>query len=58
VEALSKRFGLPTTFSGLGIDRSRFRAIAEKTMSDPGVGLNPRPITRPEDIVEILEIAV
>ena len=37
--------------------KSDFQAIAEHTMTDAGVRSNPRPISGPADLVEILELA-
>jgi maleylacetate reductase len=57
VKDLCVKFGLPTRPSSVGIGRDLYRAVAEDTMRDPGVRSNPRPITRVEDIVEILDLA-
>ena len=54
---LVRTLGLPTDLKSVGIRRDQFQAIAEHTMHDRGVRSNPRPITGPQDIVEILEIA-
>lgn len=57
VRRLAEGLGLPTDLKSVGIGREQFQAIAERTMHDGGVRVNPRPIKRPEDIVEILELA-
>jgi maleylacetate reductase len=57
VRGLASSLGLPTDLTAIGIRRDQFQAIAEHTMHDRGVRLNPRPITGPADIVEILELA-
>lgn len=49
--------GLPGDLKSVGIGREDFQAIAEHTMHDAGVRQSPRPITGPQDIVEILELA-
>jgi maleylacetate reductase len=49
--------GLPTRLRDIGIRREDFTAIAEHTMRDPAVPANPRKITGPQDIEEILDIA-
>jgi len=54
---LVRSLGLPHDLKSVGIGRDQFQAIAEHTMHDRGVRSNPRPITGPEDIVEILELA-
>jgi maleylacetate reductase len=57
VKALAASLDLPTDLAALGIGPDQFAAIAEQTMHDRGVRSNPRPITSPADIVEILELA-
>jgi maleylacetate reductase len=57
VKSFAGGLDLPTDLAAVGIRPDQFRAIAEHTMHDRGVRSNPRPIRRPEDIVEILELA-
>jgi maleylacetate reductase len=57
VEALIGELGMPRRLSEVGIGRERFRAIAERTMFDPWLHANPRRITSPEAVMEILELA-
>jgi maleylacetate reductase len=57
VKALARSLDLPTDLASLGIRPDQFPMIAEQTMHDRGVRSNPRPITGPADIVEILELA-
>jgi maleylacetate reductase len=57
VRRLAAGLGLPTDLKSVGITPDKFQAIAEHTMHDAGVRVNPRPIKGPEDIVEILQIA-
>lgn len=57
VEALVKSLGLPGRLSEVGVAADRFREIAEKSMHDRAVLNNPRPIDRPEQVMEILELA-
>lgn len=49
--------GLPTRLRDVGIRRADFAAIAEHTMSDRATAGNPRKISGPGDIVEILDLA-
>ena len=49
--------GLPTDLKSVGIGPESFRAIAEHTMHDAGIRTGVRPISGPEDIVAILELA-
>ena len=57
VKRLAAGLGLPTDLKSVGIGPDKFQAIAEHTMHDGGVRVNPRPIRGPEDIVEILQLA-
>ncbi len=57
VKEFAAELGLPTSLAAVGIQPDQFQAIAEHTMHDNGVRSNPRPITGPADIVQILEIA-
>ena len=57
VAGLVKSLGLPGRLSEVGVGRDRFREIGEKSMHDRAVLNNPRPITGPDQVVEILELA-
>lgn len=57
VAGLVADLGLPRTLRDVGVGPDRFREIGEKSMHDRAVLNNPRPITRPEQVVEILELA-
>jgi maleylacetate reductase len=57
VKRLAQGLGLPTDLKSIGIGPDKFQTIAEHTMHDNGVRVNPRPIGGPADIVEILELA-
>jgi maleylacetate reductase len=57
IEALIRRLGLPTRISELGVGRGRLAVIAEKSMGNPFVRSNPRPIQSPAQTLEILERA-
>ncbi len=57
VEGLVKTLGLPGRLSEVGVGRDRFREIGEKSMHDRALLNNPRPITSPDQVVEILELA-
>jgi maleylacetate reductase len=54
---LVSSLGLPQRLRDVGVRREQFREIAEKAMHDRYVPANPRKITGPDDIVEILEMA-
>ena len=49
--------GLPARLRDIGIRREDLAAIAEHTMRDPAVPANPRKISGPQDIAEILDLA-
>jgi maleylacetate reductase len=57
VKSLARALDLPTDLAAVGIRPDQFAAIADHTMHDRGVRSNPRPISGPADIVEILELA-
>ena len=57
VEALIKDLGLPARLRDVGVKREHFEAIARGGMQNMMVRSNPRPVDRPEDILEILELA-
>jgi len=50
--------GMPTRLSEVGVDRSMFERIAASAMQSPMVRSNPRPITGPSQVIEILESAL
>ncbi|MEM9197022.1 MAG: iron-containing alcohol dehydrogenase [Pseudomonadota bacterium] len=45
IEALNARFGIPARLSGLGVDDSRIKQMAEMAVRDPTAGGNPLPLT-------------
>lgn len=57
VRSLVRGLGLPDNLKRVGVGREHFRAIAEHTMLDGAIRTSPRPVTGPDDIIEILEIA-
>jgi maleylacetate reductase len=57
VASLVKTLGLPGSLREVGVGRDRFREIGEKSMHDRAVLNNPRSITTPEQVMEILELA-
>jgi maleylacetate reductase len=57
VAGLVASLGLPRRLSEVGVGRDRFREIAKKSMHDRAVLNNPRPITTPAQVMEILELA-
>ena len=49
--------GLPGRLSEVGVTSEQFALVAERTMHDPWLYTNPRKISAPEQVVEILESA-
>jgi maleylacetate reductase len=49
--------GLPGSLKDVGVEPARFREIAEHAMHDEWLHMNPRKITSPEQVLEILEAA-
>lgn len=57
VADLVATLGLPRRLGEVGVGKDRFREIAEKSMHDRAVLNNPRSITGPAQVMEILELA-
>lgn len=57
LDAFIRGLGLPRSLRDVGISRDQFQVIAEGSMHDPGIRTNPRSISGPDDILEILELA-
>jgi maleylacetate reductase len=49
--------GLPNTLRDVGIQADKFDLIATTSMHDPWVHSNPRKITGPEQVRELLDMA-
>jgi maleylacetate reductase len=57
VARLVADLGLPGRLADVGVGPDRFDEIAEKAMHDRSVKANPRPITSPAEVKEILRLA-
>lgn len=57
VENLVASLNLPGRLRDVGVGREQLPVIAEKAMHDRWIHLNPRPITSPDQVMEILEAA-
>ncbi len=57
LDALIRSLGMPRTLSEVGVTEDRFQQVAEYTMLDIWGRTNPRPVTSPADIMEILRRA-
>ena len=56
IEAFVADLGLPGKLSEVGVTRKHFGMIADHAMHDSWLHSNPRKITTPEQVLEILEI--
>lgn len=57
IERLVRELGLPTRLGDVGVEPNQFAAIAESSVENLFVRSNPRPITDPGQIVDILQSA-
>ncbi|MCC6475363.1 MAG: iron-containing alcohol dehydrogenase [Burkholderiales bacterium] len=57
VAGFIENLGMPTTVRAVGVQAGQFSAVAERCMAEPWIWTNPRPISRPEDVVDILNLA-
>ena len=55
---LIKGLGMPRNLTTVGVNREQFSQLAENCMLDDWTFSNPRKISAPEQIVEILELAI
>jgi len=49
--------GMPQTLHSVGVMPAQFNEIAQKCMQEPWIWTNPKPISEPEDVIEILKMA-
>jgi alcohol dehydrogenase class IV len=57
VQGLIRSLGLPTTLREVKVEREQFDRIAASAMQSPMVLANPRPISHPDQVREILDMA-
>ncbi len=57
VRELIAGLGLPVTLAGVGVDESQWPEIADRAARHPVVRNNPREITTPAQVLEILQLA-
>ncbi len=57
VAAFIADLGLPSRLADVGVERERFSAIAAHAMHESWLHTNPRKITSPEQVIEILDAA-
>ncbi len=58
VEALTAQLGLPSRLSEVGVTEADFPAVADHVLGDPAINTNPRPVTGPADVIEVLRAAL
>lgn len=54
---LVESLGLPRRLRDVGVDRGDFAVIADKVLHDYAIRGNPRPVTAPAQVIEILDLA-
>jgi alcohol dehydrogenase class IV len=57
VQGLIRSLGLPTTLREVKVEREQYDRIAASAMQSPMVLANPRPISHPDQVREILDMA-
>ena len=56
LDAIFRELGMPRTLKEKEIGRDKFRALAANSLHDPCCQVNPMPIEREEQVLEILEM--
>ena len=57
LDVFIRDLGMPRSLAAVKIGKEHFQRIAEQAMGTPWVPRNPRPIARPAQVLEILELA-
>ena len=57
VDRFISDLGMPRSLAAVGVHADKMAKIAEYTMDDIWGKTNPRPISGPADVMEILELA-
>ena len=57
VKQLIEGLGLPTSLQAAGVKQNQLQTIADRAFAHPVVKNNPRPITCPDHVMEILQLA-
>ncbi|PLN84174.1 putative Fe-containing alcohol dehydrogenase [Aspergillus taichungensis] len=58
LDAVIRELGLPRSLSEVGVGREQFDGVAERSLRDRFCAMNPVPLVRKEQVVEILEMVV
>lgn len=56
--AIISELGMPRTLADVGVKRSQLVALAENCLKDPWLPTNPIPLTKKEQVLEVLEMVV
>lgn len=57
IDAIVRELGLPRSLGEVGVGRDKFDVIAESSIKDKCCTVNPIPLTKKEQVLEILEMA-
>ena len=55
---LTEKIGVPRHLSDFGVTEDSFKELAEKALNTSAVQNNPKPIKNPQEIVEVLKLAL
>lgn len=55
--SFTRSLGLPGRLAEVGVDETQFQLIGEKTMKEFFAFSNPRPLTQPSSVIDILRMA-
>lgn len=56
LDAIFRGLGMPRSLKDMGIGRDKFEALAVNSLKDPCCVVNPIPMERKEQVIEILEM--
>jgi len=56
LDAFFRALGMPRTLKAVGVEGEQVEQVAENTLHDEFAATNPYPLTRKEDVMEILEL--
>ena len=57
VKDLQRETGVPTRLRDRGVPRERLPAVAERVMAEKGLYVNPRRVSSPQEVLEMLQAA-
>ncbi len=56
LDAVFRELGMPRSLKEVGVGREKFDALAVNSLKDPCCAVNPIPLTKKEQVLEILEL--